>query len=416
MFRRNRQERKSFLHGLIFGAGLMLVLILSWQGLAAFFISPGIPPQAEPDFALMAQAWDTIQAEYVDRASVKPKEMTYGAIAGMVKALGDTGHSTFLTPQMLKNEEEFTSGRYKGIGAEVEMKGGHVVIVAPFDGSPAQKAGLRPGDIILKVDDKDVSGLSLLQVVRHIAGEAGTQVTLTILRPRSGNARDVTLTRATISMHNVSWRKLPGTDLAHLRLAGFSDGVTKELRTALESIKEAGVAGIVLDLRDNPGGLLTEAVGVASQFLPGGNVLQEKDAKGKVTRVPVRSGGIAPDIPLVVLINSGTGSAAEILSGALQDADRAELIGETTFGTGTVLQQFSLNDGSALLLAIQEWLTPKGRVIWHHGIAPDQTVTLPGDTPPLFPLVEQGMTPSDLRQSKDRQLLAALKVLKGERR
>ena len=126
------------------------------------------------------------------------------------------------------------------------------------------------------------------------------------------------------------------------------------------------------------------------------------------------AGGIAPDIPLVVLINSGTASAAEILSGALQDAGRAELIGEKTFGTGTVLQQFPLKDGSALLLAIQEWLTPKGRVIWHHGIAPDRKVALPQDTPPLFPLVEQGLTPAQLRQSKDQQLLAALKVLKGE--
>ena len=414
MPRRTSQERKSFVHGLIFGAGLMLVLILGQQGLGAFLITHGISHKAEPDFALMAQAWDTIQAEYVDHAAVKPKEMTYGAIAGMVEALGDTGHSTFLSPQMLKEEEEFTSGRYKGIGAEVEKKSGHVVIVAPFDGSPAQKAGLRPGEIILKVDGKDVAGLSLLQVVRRISGEAGTQVTLTILSPESGDARDVTLTRATISMHNVAWRKLPGTDLAHLRLARFSDGVTNEMRTALESIKNAGMAGIVLDLRNNPGGLLTEAVGVTSQFLHGGIVLQEKDAKGKITRVPVRSGGLAPDIPLVVLVNAGTGSAAEILSGALQDAGRAQLIGEKTFGTGTVLKQFPLHDGSALLLAIQEWLTPKGRVIWHHGIAPDQTVALPEGIRPLFPLLEQGMTPSALRRSKDRQLLAALKELEAK--
>lgn len=414
MFRRNRQERKSFFHGLIFGAGLMLVLILSWQGLGAFFIAPGIPPKAAPDFALMAQAWDTILVKYVDRAAIKPREMTYGAIAGMVESLGDTGHSAFLSPQMLKEQKEFTSGSYKGIGVEVEMKDGHVAIVAPFDGSPAQKAGLRPGEIILKVDGKDIVGIPLFQVVRRIAGEAGTRVTLTIFSPGSGNTREVTLTRATISMHNVTWRRLPGTDLAHLRLAGFSDGVTGELRTALESIKDAGLVGIVLDLRDNPGGLLTEAVGVASQFLKGGMVLQEKDARGNITDVPVRPGGIAPDIPMVILINAGTGSAAEILAGALQDAGRAELIGETTFGTGTVLQQFPLSDGSALLLAIQEWLTPKGRVIWHHGIAPNRTVALPKGTRPLFPLFEQAITPSELRESKDRQLLAALKALKAE--
>jgi carboxyl-terminal processing protease len=414
MFRRTSKERKSFSHGLIFGAALTLVLVLGWQGLGAVLGPRGIPTDAKPDFALIAQAWKTIQAEYVDQAAVKPTKLTYGAITGMVEALGDTGHSTFLSPQMLKQEDEFTSGSYKGIGAELERKGAHVVIVTPFDGSPAQKAGLRPGEIILKVDGKDVAGLSLPEVVRRIVGKAGTQVTLTVLSPGSGSARDVTLTRATISMHNVSWRKLPGTNLAQLRLAGFSDGVTGEMHSALEAIKKAGVAGIVLDLRDNPGGLLAQSVGVASQFLKGGNVLLEKNVKGKITDVPVHAGGIAPDIPMVVLINSGTASAAEILSGALQDAGRARLIGEKTFGTGTVLQKFPLSDGSALLLAVQEWLTPKGRVIWHHGIVPDQTVALPEGTQPLFPLLEQGMTASELRQSKDRQLLAAIKVLKRE--
>ena len=361
MPRRTSQERKSFVHGLIFGAGLMLVLILGQQGLGAFLITHGISHKAEPDFALMAQAWDTIQAEYVDHAAVKPKEMTYGAITGMVEALGDTGHSTFLSPQMLKEEEEFTSGRYKGIGAEVEKKSGHVVIVAPFDGSPAQKAGLRPGEIILKVDGKDVAGLSLLQVVRRISGEAGTQVTLTILSPESGDARDVTLTRATISITTS-----PGASFQApiSPICGWPVSATASPMkcTALASIKNAGMAEIVLDLRNNPGGLLTEAVGVTSQFLHGGIVLQEKEPGG---RSPASRwyGGLAPDIPLVVLVNTGTGSAAEILSGALQDARRAQLIGEKTFGTGTVLKQFPLHDGSALLLAIQEWLTPKGRVI-----------------------------------------------------
>ncbi len=416
MFRRNRQERKSFLHGLIFGIGLMSILIFGQQALSAFFTSLGISAKTEPDFELMAQAWETIRAEYVDRDAVKPQKMTYGAIAGMVEALGDTDHSTFLSPQMLKDEENFAKGSYKGIGAELRLKNGHVVIVAPFDGSPAQKAGLRPGQVILKVDGKSINGLPLIQVVQRISGEGGTRVTLTILSPGSGNARDVTLTRTTISMHNVTWQKLPGTDLAHLRLAGFSEGVAKDMRAALEEITQTGASGIVLDLRDNPGGLLSEAIGVASLFLREGNVLLEKGVTGKITNVPVRPGGIAPKIPLVVLINSGSASAAEILSGALQDAGRAELIGEKTFGTGTVLQEFPLNDGSALLLAVQEWLTPKGRVIWHQGIDPDQKVALPEGTLPLFPLLERGMTPSELRQSTDRQLLAALKVLKEERR
>lgn len=406
------QQRRTFFHGLIFGAGLMLVLVVSQQGLSAFFITRGIPPKADADFALMAQAWDTIHSEYVDRSAVQPKKLTYGAIAGMVDALGDTGHSTFLTPEALKEEDEFTRGSYKGIGAEVKMKDGHVVIVAPFDGSPAQQAGLRPGQIILKVDGKDIAGLSLLQVVRRISGEAGTKVSLTLFDPPEGRTWEVTLTRATIAMHNVTWHHLPGTDLAHLRLAGFSEGLTKDLRAALQAIRSEGLAGIVLDLRDNPGGLLQESVGVASQFLADGLVLQEKDAKGDITPVPVRPGGLAPDIPLAVLINGGTASAAEILAGALQDAGRGQLLGEKTFGTGTVLQRFPLEDGSALLLAVQEWLTPKGRVIWHQGIVPDRTVKLPAGTQPLFPLVEGGLTAAQLRRSDDRQLQAALKVLK----
>jgi len=410
---RNLPERPAFFHGLIVGSFLMLVLVLGGEGLGAFFFSRNLPPGPGPDLALMAQAWEIIQAQYVDRSAVQPKALTYGAISGMVQALGDTGHSTFLTPQMLKQEQALTSGSYKGIGAEVQMKDGHVVIVAPFDGSPAQQAGLRSGDIILKVDGRDVAGLSLSQVVQRIAGEAGTRVTLDILSPGSGQAREVTLTRATIAVRNVSWHQLPGTDLAHLRLAGFSKGVTEDLRAALAAIRQAGAAGIVLDLRNNPGGLLNEAIGVTSQFLQKGNVLLEKDAGGKITSVPVRPQGSAPEIPLAVLINSGTASAAEILSGALQDAGRGRLIGETTFGTGTVLQQFPLDDGSALLLAIQEWLTPKGRTIWHQGIAPDQQVALPEETTPLFPLQEQGMTPAELRRNQDRQLQAAIRLLAG---
>lgn len=412
---RHHQPSKAFVSGLILGAVLALALMLGQQALGAFsFMST--PAGAKPDFELLSQAWQTIQAEYVDRSAVKPKAMTYGAISGMVQALGDTGHSTFLTPQMLKQEEEYTSGSYKGIGAEIKMKGGHVVIVAPFDGSPAQQAGLRPGQIILKVDGKDIAGLSLTLVVQRIAGEAGTKVTLTILNPATGNARDVTLTRANISVTNVLWHKLPGTNLAHLRLAGFSDGVTRQMRDNLEAIKKAGMAGVILDLRDNPGGLLRESIGVASQFLQQGTVLQEKDAKGQIARVPVKPGAVAPKIPLVVLVNSGTASASEILSGALQDAGRAKLIGEKTFGTGTVLQQFPLDDGSALLLAVQEWLTPKGRVIWHHGIVPDQKVKLPEGVTPLFPLLEKGLTPEQLAQSKDLQLQAAIKELDGKLR
>ena len=196
-----------------------------------------------------------------------PHALTYGAISGMVDALGDTGHSTFLSPEMVKLQKNSMQGKFEGIGAEVQLKAGNLVIVAPIDGSPAQRAGLRSGDIILKVDGQNVSGLPLTQSVEKILGAAGTSVVLTILDPSVGSTRDVKLVRASIVVHNVTWHALPGSDVALVRIAMFSKGVTKELKRVLELVKKDGFRGVILDLRNNPGGLLDEAVGVASQFL-----------------------------------------------------------------------------------------------------------------------------------------------------
>jgi carboxyl-terminal processing protease len=396
---------------LVFGIGMAGGLTLDRQMPGGSPPPSAIPTAAVPDFQLMAEAWNTIQQDYVDRAAVQPTPLTYGAISGMVDALGDTGHSRFLSPEVVQQEQNFTQGQFEGIGAEVQIKNGHVVIVAPMDGSPAQKAGLQPGDIILKVNGKDITGLPLDQVVGLIAGPSGTSVTLTILNPSTGQTQDVTLVRARITLHNVTWHPLPGTSVAHVRIAAFSQGVTDDLKRVIADLKQQGITGVILDLRNDPGGLLDEAVGVASQFLKGGNVLLEKNAKGEITPVPVETDGKAPDIPMVVLINNGTASAAEIVAGALQDAGRATLIGETTFGTGTVLQEFRLSDGSALLLATEEWLTPDGRTIWHKGISPNVVVSLPQGVTPLIPEAEQGMTSTQLRDSKDQQLLQALDVL-----
>lgn len=389
------------------GAGL-----LNYHVLSSYVPSKKIPSEAEDDFHLMAEAWNAIEKVYVDRSAVKPQAMTYGAISGMVDALGDTGHSTFLTPDEVKEEKEFTRGRFKGIGAEIKMKDGRVVVVAPLDGSPAQKAGLRPGDVVLEVDGKDISGLSLAQVAKRISGAAGTEVKLTVLDPSTGKTRHMTIERASITVHNVTWVVLPGTKIAHLRIAGFSHGVTDDLQKALQGIKDRGLKGILLDLRNNPGGLLEEAVGSASQFLSSGNVVLVKNAAGEITSIPVRKGGKATNLPLATLINGGTASGAEIVAGALKDAGRSPLVGEKTFGTGTVLEEFRLSDGSALLLAVEEWLTPNGHTIWHQGIAPTLKVILPSDVAPSFPESERNMTPSQLRSTKDKQLLDALDLLR----
>lgn len=393
--------------GLIGGAIIGCSLLIA-------FAPDTIPSDAESNFRLMAEAWNTIQRVYVDRNAVKAQLMTYGAISGMVDALGDTGHSRFLTPEMLKQERNLTTGRFEGIGAEVQMRNGQLVVVAPIDGSPAQKAGLKPGDIILKVDDQDVSGIPLDQAVNRILGPAGTRVKLTILDLKTTTTKDVTLTRASVTVQSVTWHLLPGATAAHLRIAIFSKGVAENLRKALLTAEKEGAAGLILDLRNNPGGLYDEAVSAASQFIGSGNVLLEKNALGKIKPVPVRSGGVATSLPLVVLINGGTSSGAEIVAGAFQDAHRAKLVGEKTFGTGTVLETFSLSDGSAMMLAIEEWLTPAGHVIWHHGISPDVVVPLPAEVTPLIPASEKGLTAEELQNSRDVQLLRALHLLLQE--
>lgn len=371
----------------------------------------GCASRATLNLPLMGQAAAVIQRNYVDRSALQRTTLTYGAISGMVDALGDTGHSTFLSPDMvaeLKNEER---GEFKGIGVEIAMKDGRVVIAAPLDQSPAQRAGLRAGEAIVKVNGVDITGWPLNRVVEKITGPAGTKVQLTLLDPKSGRTREVTITRASIKIHEVTWAQLPGTHLADLRIASFNGTVSTELRDALRQIRGAKIQGIVLDLRDNPGGILDEAVVCASQFLSGGNVLLIKDANGKITPQPAIKGGLATNIPVVVLVNQGSASAAEIVAGALRDTRGAELVGETTFGTGTVLAQFNLADGSALLLAIQEWLTPDGQSFWHKGITPQIKVPLAEDVSPLLPENERTMTPAQLQSSTDGQLLRAIEVL-----
>jgi carboxyl-terminal processing protease len=395
------------------GLGTVGGVLLDRQVLAAYAEPSAAQTPAPADLSLVQEAYTMIQRVYVDRTALQAQQLEYGAISGMVDALGDTGHSRFLSPAMVKQESEMTQGQFEGIGVEVQTKNGAVVVVAPIDGTPAQRAGLRPGDIIAKVNGRDITGLPLEQVVGMILGPTGTSVTLTIMNPDNGQTRDVTLVRARIAVQNVTWNQLPGTTIAHVRIAAFSQGVSKDLQKALSEVRAQGMTGIILDLRSDPGGLLDEVIGIASQFLKSGDVLLEKDAQGNTTPVPVQSVGAVTDLPMVVLINGGTASAAEILAGALQDAHRATLEGETTFGTGTVLSQFRLSDGSALLLATEEWLTPAGRVIWHQGISPDVTVALPPDASPLLPEGESGLTAAQLKASSDAQLLRALDLLKA---
>jgi len=404
--------------GSLSGPGMLIVLILglvAGMALDRLDMSGLIRADARSDLRLIRQAWGLIERNYVDHAAAQPRAMTYGAISGMVDALGDTGHSRFLSPLMVKEMAELERNKYQGIGAEIQLKDGHIVVVAPLDGSPAQRAGLVPGDVILQVNGHDVIGLPLDQVIEEISGPAGTSVTLTILAPASAHSSQVTLTRATIKLQNVTWQMLPGSQIVDLRISAFEHGASGNLRQALIKIKTRGASGLILDLRNNPGGLLDEAVASASQFLSGGNVLLAKNERGQEKPVPVKAGGEATTIPLVALVNGGTASGAEIMAGALQDAQRARLVGEHTFGTGTVLSEFKLSDGSALLLAIEEWLTPAGHVIWHKGILPNVVVALPEGVSPVFPEDERDMSARQLFHSGDKQILRAWELLQQER-
>ena len=389
--------------------GLLLVCTF-WLG---WLSSSGcVTSQSHLDGRLMAEAMHVIDAHYVQRSALKTQNLTYGAIRGMVDALGDTGHTMFLTPSMAKAFNEVGTGRFTGIGVEIQLKKGHVVVVAPIDGSPAQKAGLRPGDVILKVGGHDIQDWPLSRVVEEVTGRPGTSVALTIQDPTTEQTREVKIVRASIKLHDVTWQQIPGTKVIHLRIARFDQGIGKELREALKLILQQDVEGIILDVRNNPGGLFSEAVTVASQFLSGGNALEIKDAKGRITPVPVEPGGMAQNTPVVVLINQGSASAAEIVAGALQDRKRAALVGENTFGTGTVLAPYRLSDGSILLVAIEEWLTPAGKSFWHKGVAPDVTVSLPQGQEPLLPEQERGLNRAQFQASADAQLARALDTLR----
>lgn len=391
-------------------------------GSPTFEPAPTEEPASEPpaltgdgiNLDLIAEAWSVIQQHYVDREAVDGLKLTYGAIAGMVSALGDTGHSRFTTAEAYKSEMNSLQGSnsFEGVGVFVESRNGQTVVVAPIDGTPAQKAGILPGDIILKVNGEDIFGLAIEQVIPKILGPSGTQVTLTILTPSTNLEKEITVTRAKITVKNVTWQALPGTTIAHLRIVQFSNGSTDDLKKALQEIKQQNMTGVILDLRNNPGGLVDEAVGVTSQFLNEGVVYLEKDAAGKQKKIPVVKGGAGTKFPLVVLVNRGSASASEITSGAIQDAGRAKVVGETTFGTGTVLTSFPLSDDSVLTLAIREWVTPKGRVIWHKGLTPDEEVKLDLNVQPLTPEGERTMTAADLQASQDKQLLRAIELLK----
>ncbi len=367
---------------------------------------------SEPkQFGLFWDVWNLVQKDFIDRAALDPTKMTYGAIQGMVESLGDTGHTTFLTPDENKQREQSMSGTFTGIGAELDQHNGVPVIVVTFDGSPAQKAGVKAGDIIMKVDGVDVSTMTLSQITEKIRGPADSKVTLDLFRLAEKQTLQITITRGKITVPAVSSAMIPGTRIGLIRISQFSDEADAGVLKAISETRKSGATGVIVDVRSNPGGLLDQAIEVTSQFLKDGNVLLEEDAHGNQVPFPVQPGGQMTDLPLVVLVNAATASSSEIFAGAIQDHQRGQVVGETTFGTGTVLQPIALPDGSELLLGTRQWLTPNGRLIRKQGIKPDVEVKLSLGTDLLLPDTIQGLTLTQIITGTDTQMSKALELL-----
>ena len=342
----------------IFGAGVF------FGGSGLLFQPRVVRAQDRPaEFQVFWEVWELAQNNFIDQEALEPKRLTYGAINGLIAALGDEGHTRFLTPEEVTRQRTNISGSFFGIGARVGIEEGLPVIVAPFDGSPADQAGVKAGDIIIEVDGADVTSLTLNETVDLIRGEKGTEVVLTVFRPGANESLEISIIRDEIKVPAASWAMIPGTDVALIRLSQFSANLDDNVQEAVAEAEAAGATHLILDVRNNPGGLLEQAIKVTSEFLSDGNVLVQEDSDGNREPFPVRRGGVATEIPLAVLINRGSASSAEIFAGAIQDHERGSVVGETTFGTGTVLRPFDLEDGSALLLGTSQWLTADGRLI-----------------------------------------------------
>lgn len=359
--------------------------------------------------AVFAEAWNLLHEHYVAADELDDPALLASALRGLVDAVGDDGHTRYLTAEELAQHTEQLSGEYSGIGVEIEERDGKLVIRDVFQGSPAERAGIRIGDVLLAVNGQPVEELGLNGVVREVRGLEGTPVTLRLARGAHDEQYEVTVIRTKIRASTVRWALLP-EGIGYVRLSSFASGAGGDLQRALARLQVAGVRGLVFDLRGNPGGLVTEAIAVAGQFLPPETLIfTARDRAGNVTEYRTEATSVPVDLPVVVLVDGGTASAAEIVAGALQDYRRATVIGERTFGTGTVLTEFRLQDGSALLIGTQVWVTPSGRVIWRNGIEPDEVVAM-GEEGALFvPFTGQEVSMDELRS--DPQLERAWKVL-----
>jgi carboxyl-terminal processing protease len=315
-----------------------------------------------------------IQSNYVD--DVNSKELMYGAIKGMLESLDP--YSSFMPPEAFKEMQVETQGSFGGLGIEITVKDRMLTVVSPIEGTPADRAGLHPGDRIMKIDGQVTKDMTLMEAVRKLRGPKGSSVIINILREKQPEPFDVTLVREVIEVHSIRAKDL-GDGLYYVRIVSFQERTGKDLEVALEQARKAGATGLVLDLRNDPGGLLNQAVAVSDKFLDKGQLIvyTKGRQKNQDLRFTAEHASQFAKVPMVVLVNGGSASASEIVAGALQDWKRAVLLGTKTFGKGSVQTVIPLPDGSGLRLTTAKYFTPKGRSIHGSGITPDIVVEVP---------------------------------------
>lgn len=356
------------------------------------------PKYQQLDFSKFWIVLEKLENNYYDKTAIDPQKLLDGAIAGMVNSLDDP-YTVYLPPQQNTDFKQGLAGQFSGIGAELGMKDKQIIIVAPIDGTPAEKAGLKAGDIIGKVNDEYTAGWSVSQAVDKIRGPKGTNVTLTILRKGESDPRVITITRDVITIKSVThWikpikeidsvkmqnalKENKDKKIAYIKLSQFGDNTNKEWLSLANELsmqikRDSSIEGVVLDLRNNPGGYLNDAVFIASEFLKTGTpIVLQDDGHGTQGKLVVERQGLMLNTPLVILINKGSASASEILAGAMRDHNRATLVGETSFGKGTIQNAEELGGGSGLHVTIAKWLTPKGTWVHKKGLTPDVVVEL----------------------------------------
>jgi carboxyl-terminal processing protease len=405
----------AFLRGLRWGMVALLVVLLSvMSGIVGFVIgggedggNSGSRPTAEgePDFGILGEIYGIIREDFVDQDSVDPELLRQGAIDGELGALADP-HTMYIDPETYSLGIDIITGQFEGIGARVEEDPvtGEIVIVAPFRDSPADKAGIRIGDVILTVDGESTAGWSVSQAVRRIRGPQGSEVTLGV-RHDNGEIEDITITRGVITVPTVFSREVededgnPVNDIAYVELDQITEDSVGALTDLVRDIEEKGYRGLILDLRWNPGGALSATISIADLFLDSGIILIEVDKDGHETVDRAGSGDLGEQIPLVLLVGKGSASGAEVLAAAMRDNGRAVLVGTTTFGKGSVNHLRELSDGGALYITIARWLTPNGEQIEAIGLEPD---------------IEVVPTDEDIDENRDVQLFAAIDYMRAE--